>query len=104
MVPMVHLLESQERDRLLDGDANGRGFCMWDCGLVKLKSSECVSVRPPVAQQKEQRRYELLSTTSLIRLVEIYRHYIQVQYAPNRCNSQKIRAQRQLIRFRTATW
>lgn len=42
MVPMVHLLESQERDRLLDGDANGRGFCMWDCGLVKLKSSECV--------------------------------------------------------------
>lgn len=46
MVPMVHLLESQERDRLLDGDANGRGFCMWDCGLVELKSSECVSVRP----------------------------------------------------------
>lgn len=44
MVPMVYLLESQERVCLLDGDANGRRYLRVGLWIVKLKSSE-VSVR-----------------------------------------------------------
>lgn len=53
MVPMVHLLESQGRDRLLDGDANGTRVLQVGLWIVKQKLSECVCAL--VAQQTEQR-------------------------------------------------
>lgn len=59
MVPMVHLLESQGRDRLLDGDANGTRVLQVGLWIVKLKLSECVSVRW-LHSRPSKERYELL--------------------------------------------
>lgn len=66
MVPMVHLLESQERGCLLDGDANGRRVLRVGLWMVNLKSSECLCARCTAYESKSGTNYRL------VRLVETY--------------------------------